>query len=203
MDWLEILILGAVQGLTEFLPISSDGHLTVTQHIFAALRGTERSGAENLFIDVMLHIGTTLAILLHYRPTIAAGARGLLDETPADTEVPSPYRRANVIRVLMLAAVATLPAVPVGLFLKKALEKTLEGTVWSGAGFLVTAAVLLLTIKLRGGEKGPSRRPGSTPCWSASPRCSPPCRASAAAGSQSRRRWGWGSNGPGPSGSAS
>ena len=57
----------------------------------------------------------------------------------------------------MLAAVATLPAIPVGLFLKKRLEQTLEGTAWSGAGFLVTAAVLLLTIKLKGGDKGPER----------------------------------------------
>ena len=45
MDWLESLVLGVVQGLTEFLPISSDGHLTITQHAFARLTGqASRSG---------------------------------------------------------------------------------------------------------------------------------------------------------------
>ena len=58
MDWLESLLLGVVQGLTEFLPVSSDGHLAITQQAFARLRGSGRSGAENLFFDVMLHLGT-------------------------------------------------------------------------------------------------------------------------------------------------
>ncbi len=63
MDWLESLLLGVVQGLTEFLPVSSDGHLAITQQAFARLRGSGRSGAENLFFDVMLHLGTLAAIL--------------------------------------------------------------------------------------------------------------------------------------------
>ena len=178
MDWLEILTLGAIQGLTEFLPISSDGHLTIAQHAFAAIRGTSRTGSENLFIDVMLHIGTLCAILAHYWRVILRGARGLLagetrHSSPGSTSGPNPdepprvqvgaseedlpYRRSMVVRVLALAIVATLPAVPVGLLLKKQLEKTLEGTAWSGAGFLVTAAVLLLATRLKGGDKGPSR----------------------------------------------
>ena len=172
MDWLEYLTLGVIQGITEFLPISSDGHLTVAQHAFAAWKGSHRTGAQDLFIDIMLHIGTLCAILLHYRGVIAAGIRGLVyDAKPAvdpalAADAPDyaagslgsvPYDRSAVVRVLTLAVVATLPAVPVGLFLKKQLEKTLEGTVYSGLGFLVTAAVLLLTTRLKGGVKGPTR----------------------------------------------
>ncbi len=152
MDWIEYLTLGVVQGITEFLPISSDGHLTIAQRVFEVLRGVKRTGAENQFIDVVLHLGTLAAILLHYYKVGETGARGLL----GSTDVPPPYQRSAVIRTGLLAVVATLPAVPVGLFLKKFLEGTLEGLVWSGVGFLITAGVLLLTTRLPGGNKGPS-----------------------------------------------
>ena len=76
MEWLESLVLGLVQGLTEFLPISSDGHLLITQKLFAWLTGYGRSGAENLFFDVMLHVGTLAAIVVYYRPVIRTGAGG-------------------------------------------------------------------------------------------------------------------------------
>lgn len=75
MEWLESLVLGIVQGITEFLPVSSDGHLLVTQNIFARLTGVAHSGKENLFFDVMLHLGTTAAILVFNREAIAKGLR--------------------------------------------------------------------------------------------------------------------------------
>lgn len=58
------IILGIVQGLTEFLPVSSSGHLTIAQH----LMGMEEAG---LFLDVMLHIGTLIAVFIFYRKLIA------------------------------------------------------------------------------------------------------------------------------------
>ncbi len=73
VEWIESLILGVVQGITEFLPVSSDGHLVVAQQIFAWLTGRPHSGEENLFFDIMLHVGTLAAILLHYRNSIMAG----------------------------------------------------------------------------------------------------------------------------------
>ena len=63
MEWFESLLLGVVQGITEFLPVSSDGHLVITQQAFAWLTGQSRSGEENLFFDIMLHVGTLAAIL--------------------------------------------------------------------------------------------------------------------------------------------
>src|SRR5918998_180239 len=113
MDWLESLLLGVLQGLTEFLPISSDGHLAITQQAFARLRGSGRSGAENLFFDVMLHLGTLAAIVVHYRAVAKTSVRGLA----GSVEVPPAYRRSALIRVGLLAVVATLPLIPVALFL--------------------------------------------------------------------------------------
>src|SRR3954469_4071297 len=120
MQWLESLILGLVQGLTEFLPISSDGHLALTQHIFDALRGRASSGAENLFFDVMLHVGTLTAIVVRYRAVARTGTRGLL----GSTEVPPAYRRGAVIWVGLLAVVATLPLIPLKLFFIEMIKKT-------------------------------------------------------------------------------
>jgi undecaprenyl-diphosphatase len=153
MEWLESLVLGLVQGITEFLPVSSDGHLLLTQNIFASLTGRSHTGKENLFFDVVLHLGTTAAILVYYRRIIAAGWRGLL----GDSAVPSAFRREQIIPVGILAAIATSPLVPLALFFKKAIEATFEGITVAGCGFLITAAALLLTsfLSRRDGLKGP------------------------------------------------
>ncbi len=154
MEWLESLILGMVQGVTEFLPVSSDGHLLVTQNLFAWWTGVRHTGKENLFFDVILHLGTTAAILVRYRDVIVDGWRGLLG---AD-DVPHGFRRAEVVRVGLLAAVATSPLIPLALFFKKMIEKTFEGITAAGFGFLVTAVILLITAwqSRREGTKGPS-----------------------------------------------
>ena len=151
MDWIESLVLGLVQGLTEFLPISSDGHLAMTQHAFEYATGRQSSSASKIFFDVMLHVGTTLAILLHYRRQGVAGAKGLL----GSNEVAEPFRRRAVIRTGLLAIVATLPLIPDKLFFLDYIEKTFASLTWIGAGFLVTAVTLFVTHRLRGGEKGP------------------------------------------------
>ena len=66
MTIIEAIIQGAVQGLTEFLPVSSSGHLTITQHIL----GVSGTGEENLFFNVMLHIGTLVAVVAFYHKLI-------------------------------------------------------------------------------------------------------------------------------------
>src|SRR3954453_13455700 len=98
MDWLESLLLGVVQGLTEFLPVSSDGHLAIAQQAFARLRGSGRSGSKNLFFDVMLHLGTLAAIVVHYRAVAKTSVRGLA----GSDGVPPSYRRDALIRVGLL-----------------------------------------------------------------------------------------------------
>jgi undecaprenyl-diphosphatase len=152
MEWLESLVLGVVQGLTEFLPVSSDGHLLVTQNVFGWLTGVYRSGKENLFFDVILHLGTTAAILVYYRSVFPLSWRGLKG---AD-DVPPGFERRSLVRIAVLAAIATSPLVPLALFFKKAIESTFEGTMAAGVGFLITAATLLLTgwLSRREGSKG-------------------------------------------------
>ena len=63
MSIIDAIIQGIVQGLTEFLPVSSSGHLSITQHIFGAT-------ANNLFFNVMLHVGTLVAVVAFYHKLI-------------------------------------------------------------------------------------------------------------------------------------
>lgn len=151
MDWLESLVAGAVQGVTEFLPVSSDGHLAVTQQFFARLRGHARPAQEDVFFDVMLHLGTLTAILIAYRKPIGTAIRGWLG---AD-DVPDGFRRPGLIHVATLGFVATLPLVPDALFLKKWIDQAFQSPTATGLGFLVTAGVLLLTLIQKGGDRGP------------------------------------------------
>ena len=152
MVWIESLVLVVVQGVTEFLPISSDGHLLVTQSFFAWLTGSGKSGEQNLLFDVILHLGTTVAILVYYRAAIANGARGFL----GDSLVPEEFQRSRLIWAGLLVIVATSPLVPFALFFKKAIEATFEGVGVAAVGFLITATVLVLTgwISRREGTKG-------------------------------------------------
>jgi undecaprenyl-diphosphatase len=154
IEWIEALTLGLVQGLTEFLPVSSDGHLNITEYLFSLLRGKTRESSENLFFYVILHLGTLTAVAIYYRAVVKTATKGLL----GSTEVPPEYRRDALIRVGVLAFIATLPLVPLKLFFMKYIEKAFEGTVGTGIGFLITAAILLLTLALDKGKpgKGPS-----------------------------------------------
>jgi undecaprenyl-diphosphatase len=153
MNWIESLVLGAVQGLTEFLPVSSDGHLIVTAKVFSVFTGVYRTEEENVFFFVMLHLGTLLAILAHYRKEVLAGLKGLLGQS----DVPEMYQRRGVIRVGILVAVATSVLIPDKLFFLKYMKQAFDSPLAIGIGFWITAGALAVTMsKLAGGDKGPA-----------------------------------------------
>ena len=66
MEFLEAIILGIIQGLTEFLPVSSSGHLEIIKHIF----GNDKIGEESLTMTVVLHFATALSTLFVFRKDI-------------------------------------------------------------------------------------------------------------------------------------
>src|SRR5512134_3060161 len=93
MNWLETLILAVVQGLTEFLPVSSDGHLVLG----AALLGGLPPGF--LRYELLLHLGTLLAALIYYRADVAGIGRSLV--LPASAPG---VRESRRVALLLLAA---------------------------------------------------------------------------------------------------
>lgn len=72
MDYILALFQGVVQGLTEFLPVSSSGHLNIMQHFFGITEG-------NLFFNVMLHVGTLVSVCFFYRKLILRLIKSLID----------------------------------------------------------------------------------------------------------------------------
>jgi undecaprenyl-diphosphatase len=109
MTTLQIFILSLIQGLTEFLPISSSGHLILLPHLF----GWQNQGLE---MDVALHVGTLLAVLIYFWKDLW----GML--THFLTYCFSGFRTSdfdNQVRLALSLVVATLPAVVVGFLLKK------------------------------------------------------------------------------------
>lgn len=129
MSWIEALILGIVQGLTEFLPVSSSGHLTIGQELL----NLETSAADNLQFDVVVHCATvmsTIAILWSEIKVLFCGTFCTLKWNE---------EKIYVSKIL----VSTLPVLVVGLFFRDYVESIFgEGLRVVGICLLVTAALL-------------------------------------------------------------
>jgi undecaprenyl-diphosphatase len=139
MDILTAAILGVVQGLTEFLPISSDGHLVLADYLL----GVELGGRDALGFDILLHGASLLTILL-------------VDRALWVKLLSSPFRRDKEgMRLLLLLAVSIVPAGIAGLLFADVIAGELRSVAYAAAGFAVTAAVLILGERAgRGGSRG-------------------------------------------------
>lgn len=132
MDTIEALILGIVQGITEFLPISSSAHIIVVPWLF----GWDEPG---LTFNVAVHIGTLLAVLLFFRTDIFAMAialpKGLLAGQPL---------RDPMSRLALIILAGTIPAGLAGVFLSDWIESVFHTGAEGGGTFIVIAAMLIV-----------------------------------------------------------
>jgi undecaprenyl-diphosphatase len=124
MTVLEAIILGVVQGLTEFFPVSSSGHLVIGQ----ALLGLEIPG---ILFDVLVHVGTLVSVVIVYRDRLLQLTRGIFRRSG---ESSWPY--------LLKIGLATLPAVVVGLTLKDFFEARFADPIFAGTMILVTGCLV-------------------------------------------------------------
>ena len=150
MTYFSSFIMGLVQGLAEFLPISSSGHLAIAENLL----GMETAVPE--FFDVLLHLGTLLAVFVAYWSEIcemvAEFFRGIGDIVHGTTPRQVPPAR----RLILLIVVATLPLLLVLPFHKKV--QALSGNmVFVGAALVVTGFLLFICDLLRKGRKTESR----------------------------------------------
>jgi undecaprenyl-diphosphatase len=131
------IVLGLVQGLTEFLPVSSSGHLRVLE----VVTGVRTPG---VFVEVALHVATLGSVLVVYGARLWQIARGAL------------ARRAQELRTTGLLLIATIPAGVLGALFHRRVEEAATSLVLVGIGFLITGCVNWSTRRLAGTRSEPT-----------------------------------------------
>ena len=148
MSLLNALILGLIQGVAEFLPISSSGHLSIAQNLL----GLKVAGSDDIFFDVLLHLGTLAAVFAAYwgdiREMVLEFFRAIGDIRQGGMPRSIPPAR----RLILLIIIGTLP-----LFLVLPVQELVEGlysnTYFVGGALLVTGALLFVCDRVRRGRK--------------------------------------------------
>ena len=132
MNLLEAIFLGIIQGFTEFLPISSSGHLILFQRLFNI---DANAGQKSILFEVVLHVGTLIPILIVYRKDILRLLR-------------KPFQKLT-----WLLVVATIPAIIATVLLGDKLDALFATTSLLGFAFVLTGCLLLYADKAEGGNK--------------------------------------------------
>jgi len=128
MTWIEALILGLLQGLTEFLPVSSSGHLEIGSAIFGLQE-------ENLTFSIIVHGATFLSVIVVFRNDILNLIKGLFR-----------FEWNDETKFILLLIVSALPVGIVGVVFKSQIESLFEGNILLvGSMLLITSLLLLLT----------------------------------------------------------
>lgn len=150
MTLIQSVFLGLVQGIAEFLPISSSGHLSVFQHLL----GMTAAGEVNVFFDVLLHLATLVSVCIVYRADIAAIVRDCLGFVKsAGHPVPGGERKSFPgARLLVMMFFATLPLFLV-LPIQDYVERLYDSTLFIGIALLFTGAMLYVSDRMPRGNK--------------------------------------------------
>tara|TARA_R110001592_G_scaffold184963_5_gene428866 strand:+ start:989 stop:1786 length:798 start_codon:yes stop_codon:yes gene_type:complete len=139
LDTLDAIILGIIQGLTEFLPVSSSGHLELGK----AILGDDLVQEESLLFTVVLHFATALSTIVVFRKDIWEIIRGLLQ-----------FKWNEESQFSVKIIISMLPAVFVGLFFEKQLESFFGGNVrFVGFMLIITAVLLYFADKAKDTDK--------------------------------------------------
>ena len=128
MNWLQALILGLVQGLTEFLPVSSSGHLAIGREIL----GVE--AAEDLVFEIMVHVATVLATIIVFRKQIWKLLCGLFK-----------FKYNDETDYILKICISMIPVFIVGMFFKDKVESMFSSLLVVGLALVVTAMLLFFS----------------------------------------------------------
>ena len=138
MDWLQALILGIIQGLTEYLPVSSSGHLAIGQALFGM-----NDGEDNLAFTVAVHVATVMSTLVVLWSEIAWIIKGFFK-----------FEMNDETRYVFNIIVSMIPVGIVGVFFKDTVEEIFgSGLLIVGCCLLITAALLTFSYYARPRQK--------------------------------------------------
>ena len=125
MNWIEALVLGLIQGLTEYLPVSSSGHLAIGAHLFGI------NGEDNLAFTIMVHVATVLSTLVILWKEIDWILKGLFK-----------FQMNEETKYVLNIVISMIPVGIVGVFFKEQVEEIF------GSGLLIVGCMLIVTAIL-------------------------------------------------------
>ena len=140
MEWFEAILLGLLQGLTEFLPVSSSGHLQIGKELL----GIDSGG--DLVFEVVVHAATVLSTIVVFRKQIWELLKSLFVKDGLFRSIAHPSKFNDGTDYVLKILLSTIPVFIVGMFFKDAVEGLFGSSIHVVAGaLLVTAALLLLS----------------------------------------------------------
>lgn len=150
MDYITVIIQAIVQGLTEFLPVSSSGHLSVVQHISGV------NGETALILSIVLHLGTLAAVFVAFRKTIWGMIKEFFLMFRDIFTGKFSWKNMNADRRMMILVIlATIILVPAYLFKDFFTARQGDGDIiFEGAAFLFTAMLLFMSDRCHGTKTG-------------------------------------------------
>lgn len=138
MSIFQAVVLGVVQGLTEFIPVSSSGHLVLVPHFL----GWQFSPEQAFIFDVLVQWGTLLAVFIYFRADLVSIVRAFVKGAVSGKPFADPDAKMGWYLI-----VATIPAVVVGLTCKDLIEQAFASPKMTGVFLLFTAALLVIAEK--------------------------------------------------------
>jgi undecaprenyl-diphosphatase len=141
MNSIEAILLGILQGLTEFLPVSSSGHLVLFQHLFG-LKEAE------LFFDVCVHMGTLMAVVVVFRREIIKIVLALLQLVSLGGQKEKFLQKADSdpeLKMALLIVIGSIPTAVLGLLFASIADRLFSSTLITGLMLIVTGLLLWVT----------------------------------------------------------
>lgn len=139
MDVLQAFLLGILQGITEFLPISSSGHLVLARELL------ESPVMKGITFEVVVHFGTLCSILVYYAPEIRKILNSLFNVVKHPVSFGQAYREDKNFKLILFILWSMIPALIVGLLFEDAIESRMMNATSVGYMLLLTGVLLLLT----------------------------------------------------------
>ncbi len=125
----KVVLLALIQGITEFFPVSSSGHLVIFQKLM------DLKITDEIMLDIFLHAGTLLSVFIFFRKDIK--------------ELITGFRKKENTEFISMVVVASIPTAAIGLFFKKPLEKLFHAPEVAGIALMVTGLILIASRYLR------------------------------------------------------
>lgn len=141
MQILQSIIMGIVQGLSEFLPISSSAHLVITSNVYKVMKGIEltQESSQEIFLDIMLHLGTLIAVLIYFRKDILEIIKAFIDAVKSKD-----FSSSNA-RMALYILLGTIITVVIAFPLHDIAEKLVYSPMIVGLLLIITGILLFFS----------------------------------------------------------